>query len=178
MICALIGLVLFSPLQEPLNWNGPASRVLSGKRNGHTYTVRFEHANFRASGRDIRWIKSKYEVWYPGVRDSSGLRRFFGMDGYGDEEIKTLSAVRAVARDTQLISLSVTVDGKVWPIQPRLYDDLLNPNLRGDHLTGKLAPDGNTLTVTMSGSDGGGSYKATWTFRRHGKHSRLALQSC
>jgi hypothetical protein len=134
--------------------------------------VRFEQANFQPRGRLIVW-KSDHDPKYPSYtaafKAGKKFTPFVGHDG-GDTSI---SPTKELMMSTgELISLSVTVDGRKWSIPKRAYGDLLNPNLDKQHDTATLSRDGKSLAVKMENSDGAGSYNVRWIFRRNGTYSR------
>ena len=88
---------------------------------------------------------------------------------------------RTAGAQTEFSRFEVRWDGKAVSIPASLYSDCFNPNLKrkegwwDDKGTVYFLPslDGSSLLIQMNGSDGTGSYFATWLISRSGKHSRF-----
>ncbi|MGI8923483.1 MAG: hypothetical protein ACR2HJ_05495 [Fimbriimonadales bacterium] len=70
-------------------------------------------------------------------------------------------------------------EGREVLVPDRLWKTCFDPNLGLEHhLSAKISKDGKRVTVVMSGADAGGGYRATWTLRPNGKHTRKFDDSC
>lgn len=160
----------------------PAVYVLKGKSAGHTYEVTFKEGPFQAHGRKLVWYMypdpehpkdRKRATYEPGYMTKAGQQRFWGSDSVGyDQSAANDIKKEMIGRFQEIASMTVKVDGKVWPVKRSLYDDLLNPYLSDKGGNAQISDGGKTLVVTLYGSDGAGSYSGMWTFRRNGKHTR------
>jgi hypothetical protein len=86
---------------------------------------------------------------------------------------------------TEFNRFEVRWDGKPVSIPASLYADCFNLNLKrkegwwDEKATVYFLPsdDGVSLLIQMYGSDGAGSYLASWVISRSGKHSRFIDES-
>ncbi|MBI5707214.1 MAG: hypothetical protein HZC36_09530 [Armatimonadetes bacterium] len=175
LVATLLALVGFQH-----NWNGPYDYTCSGKQNGHTYSVKFHVEDFKLRGRKVLWVplQGTDGLYLPGFLDGKKKRLFFGYDGYSREEIAVKSALHTLKTASELVSLEVSVNGKMWSVSKFLYNDLINPNLGQEYVTASISKDGRTLNISMKGSDAGGSYTVKWKVRQNGKSSRTISDDC
>jgi len=88
---------------------------------------------------------------------------------------------RIADAQTEFSRFEISWDGKVVLVPRSLYSDCFNPNLRrkegwwDDKNTVYFLPsqDASSLLIQMQGSDGEGSYFASWVITSNGKHSRF-----
>jgi len=150
-----------------LIWSGPRVFVLTGHSGVHIYHVRFEQANFKPRGRTIVW-KSDHDPKYPAYtaafKVGSQLIPFFGRDA--TEDISVTAVHELMQNTTELVDLSLEVDGKRWAVPKSAYDDLLDPNLDKQHVSVSLSKTGKAVFLRMENSDGSGSYNVRWVFRK------------
>jgi hypothetical protein len=76
----------------------------------------------------------------------------------------------------EIDSIKLLIDGTEVPVPRKQYSDCFEPNLDGSSLTIRFGRDFQSMIVTMSGSDGAGSYEVVWRFRKNGYHSRSFSQ--
>ena len=171
MVSAVAALVLWQG--GHFIWPGPRVFVLKGQQGSHSYAVRFEQANFKARGRTIVW-KRNADPHYPSYTAANKVAGevipFYGRDPVEDTSVSALHEL--MQNTTELLQLSVTVDGKKWRVPRSAYSDLLDPNLDKEHVKASLSRDGKILILRMSNSDGAGSYNVRWAFTPQGMRSR------
>jgi hypothetical protein len=161
-----------------LNWDGPEIYTLTGRGGNHRFTVTFRQANFASHGRHVYWRYSpgSYEgswphtrFYMPAWRVKGASREFRGYDTVSADVAREPAPKHLAKHDTELASLTVTVDGKAWKVPRRAYEGCLDPDLGSEYESAVLSTDGNTLRVSMDGSDGAGGYTMHWTIRRNGR---------
>ena len=76
----------------------------------------------------------------------------------------------------EIRSIKLSLDGTEVAIPRKLYFDCFEPGLDGKYLTVRMGRDFQSVIISMSGSDGAGSYKVVWRFRKNGYHSRSFSQ--
>jgi len=74
--------------------------------------------------------------------------------------------------DIDIGSIKLFLDGREVAIPRKQYSDCFEPNLDGSYLAIRFGRDFQSVIITMSGSDGAGSYEVVWRFRKNGYHSR------
>jgi len=72
----------------------------------------------------------------------------------------------------EIDSMKFYLDGKEIRIPSRLYADCFEPNFGNDYVTLKFGRDLQSVTISMSGSDGAGGYQVVWRLRKNGQHRR------
>ena len=76
----------------------------------------------------------------------------------------------------EIESIKLLLDGTDVTIPRKHYSDCFEPSLDGSYLAIRFGRDFRSVIVTMSGSDGAGSYEVVWRFRKNGYHSRSFSQ--
>ena len=162
----------------PLNWNGPRVFTLTGRRDRHTYSIRFEQQNFNWKRRHLVKVLAPgtTDQFYPGFVDRGKPRMFYISDRWSRSELTEWVRWMTRPKLTEVRSVTVTVDGRRWPVPRRLYFDLLDPDFGSIYEFARLSRSGQQIMFDMAGSDGGGSYRATWLLRRHGPPKRKMVQ--
>ena len=72
-------------------------------------------------------------------------------------------------------SMRLYLDGKEIKIPRRLYADCFEPNFGNDYVTLEFGRAFRSVVITMSGSDGAGSYQAIWRLSKDGQHRRSII---
>jgi hypothetical protein len=163
--------------------------TVTGKSGKHRYRLKFETRLFSSRGREIVWLaytpewefkgtrrvvnKDEKLYYYAGLKEGRYYIRFHGMEYESVETMrrKTAEAWLRWRGETELVSLSVTVDGRRRPVSTKIYARLLDPHPEKEYRTVRLSKDGKTLNVQLDGSDAAAAYIAVWAFRRNGRHS-------
>jgi hypothetical protein len=168
-----VGSIWFAQGGEKLNWNPPATYTVRGRAQGHSYSVTFKQANFAVHDRHIFWHRiSGQDMYYPAWRTGKKSRDFIGWDSFDRKTVESTSAAAFLLKhNTELVSLTVLVDGRKWPIPNSVCAGYLDPDLGPRGELASVSRDGKRLKVRMEGSDGGGGYGIIWVFRRDGKYS-------
>jgi hypothetical protein len=76
----------------------------------------------------------------------------------------------------EIESIKLLFDGTEVTIPRKQYSDCFEPSLEGSSLAIRFGRDFRSMIVTMSGSDGAGSYEVVWRFWKNGYHSRSFSQ--
>jgi hypothetical protein len=76
----------------------------------------------------------------------------------------------------EIESIKLLLDGADITIPRKQYSDCFEPSLDGSYLAIRFGRDFRSVIVTVSGSDGAGSYEVVWRFRKNGYHSRSFIQ--
>ena len=72
----------------------------------------------------------------------------------------------------EIDSMRFYLDGKEIKIPKRLYADCFDPNFGDDYVTLEFEGELRSVVITISGSDGAGSYQAIWRLKKDGQHHR------
>jgi len=75
----------------------------------------------------------------------------------------------------EIDSMRFYLDGKEIKIPRRLYADCFDPKFGNEYVTLEFRPNFRGVVVTMSGSDGAGSYQAIWRLSGDGRHRRSII---
>ena len=76
----------------------------------------------------------------------------------------------------EIRSIKLSLDGTEVAIPRKLYSDCFEPSLDGRYLAIRFGRNFQSVIISMSGSDGAGTYKVVWRFQRNGYHSRSFSQ--
>ena len=72
----------------------------------------------------------------------------------------------------EIASMRFYLDAKEIKIPRRLYADCFDPHFGDDYVTLEFEPEFRGVIITMSGSDGAGSYQVIWRLSKDGQHQR------
>ncbi len=72
----------------------------------------------------------------------------------------------------EIASMRFYLDGKEIKVPRRLYADCFDPKFGDDYVTLTFGRGFQEVIISMSGSDGAGSYEVIWRLRKNGQHSR------
>ena len=116
---------------------------------------------------------SKHHKIVSPARESGESARIDGKQPIGTD--------RTANAQTEFSRFEVRWDGNAVSIPTSLYSDCFNPDLKrkegwwDDKGTVYFlsSQDGSSLLIQMNGSDGAGSYFASWLISRSRKHSRF-----
>jgi hypothetical protein len=76
----------------------------------------------------------------------------------------------------EIALVKLSLDGKDVSIPGRIYADCFEPDLNASDLVLRFGRNFRSVIITMSGSDGAGSYEVIWRLRKNGNHSRSFSQ--
>lgn len=169
--------------EQTLYWNGPRSFSHRGPAKGHFVEITIRQANFASRGRRVFWVcggrpvtgklPASAERPITACMGSTAKPRDFIVGEVPPGDAVGLTAAQWLTREhTQISSFTVRVDGKLWAVPTRLYDDLLNPNLDSAHFSCVLASGGKTLRIRQSFGDAGTGFHADFAITASGSVSR------
>jgi hypothetical protein len=130
-----------------------------------------EESKFAARGRSVAYVRVKGE---DSIFDIFvGGRKLIGFDGFTKDDIKRFpDPKKRLADCTEVTAIDVWIDKKHVVVPKRLFNDLINPNTEKPAASATLSKNGKRLDLELAGSDGAGSWTATWHITSTGKVTR------